>query len=217
MRDPQILVQSLVEGDPARVVRFRRLRRKAVLLSVAVEAMLLAALLLAPLATPGTLRGRLDWTPMPPYGGAPHVSAPPASTHGDSTPRHHLLRLYIFQPPSIPPRVDRSGDKGRESTDATPGQGVGDDPRDGLIQVPFDSDPKMRIPGPTPPPPIQQRPRTVRLSEGVQSALLSYRIVPAYPIIARQTHTEGEVKLHAIIATDGTIRSLEVESGHPLD
>ena len=56
----------------------------------------------------------------------------------------------------------------------------------------------------------------MKKSEGVQSALLTNRIIPVYPPWAIQTRTQGEVKLHAIIATDGTIKSLEVESGNPL-
>ena len=72
----------------------------------------------------------------------------------------------------------------------------------------------------TPQPPPQKvvapRPRTIKVSEGVEAALLSHRVVPRYPILALQTRTEGEVKLHAIISIEGAIRSLEVESGHPL-
>jgi protein TonB len=34
--------------------------------------------------------------------------------------------------------------------------------------------------------------------------------------LAAQTHTQGEVMLHAVIGRDGTIASLQVVRGHPL-
>ena len=43
--------------------------------------------------------------------------------------------------------------------------------------------------------------------------MLIYRVQPAYPPFALQIHREGRVELHAIIATDGTIQSLQVISG----
>jgi protein TonB len=46
--------------------------------------------------------------------------------------------------------------------------------------------------------------------------MLVRRIEPVYPHIAIQLHREGRVELHAIIATDGSIQSLEVVSGDPL-
>jgi protein TonB len=41
-------------------------------------------------------------------------------------------------------------------------------------------------------------------------------VEPVYPKIANITGIRGEVKLHAIIARDGSIQSLNVTSGHPL-
>jgi len=46
--------------------------------------------------------------------------------------------------------------------------------------------------------------------------MLIHRVEPAYPVIPRQLHRGGRVELHAIIATDGSIQSLEVVSGDPL-
>jgi protein TonB len=50
----------------------------------------------------------------------------------------------------------------------------------------------------------------------LESAMLIHRVEPAYPSLARQTHREGHVELHAIISTDGTIQSLQVVSGDAL-
>ena len=216
MRDPEILAQCLVEGDPARVGRSRRLRRKALLLSIGVEAMFLAALLLAPLATPSTLPRRLDWTPAPPYRGVTRLESSPAAAHPITPVRHWDHAAIIFQPiyiPTIAPdaTVPDEGEIDVSSNAGTGPIGPGSGPG-----VPFGADPEPFTPPPAPPQVPRQRPVTVRVSEGAQSALLEHRVVPVYPPLAVQTRTQGEVKLHAIIATDGTIKSLEVESGNPL-
>jgi protein TonB len=46
--------------------------------------------------------------------------------------------------------------------------------------------------------------------------MLTHRVDPLYPALAKQIRREGRVELHAIIATDGTVQSLEVLSGDPL-
>ena len=46
--------------------------------------------------------------------------------------------------------------------------------------------------------------------------MLIHRVEPVFPPLARQIHKGGHVELRAIIATDGTIQSLQVVSGDPL-
>jgi len=56
-----------------------------------------------------------------------------------------------------------------------------------------------------------------RISIGhIEPAMLTRRVEPVYPALPRQLHREGRVELRAIIATDGTIQSLEVVSGDPM-
>jgi len=50
----------------------------------------------------------------------------------------------------------------------------------------------------------------------VTAAKVINRVNPLYPPLARQTRISGTVRLHAIIAKDGTVQQLEVMSGHPL-
>ena len=45
---------------------------------------------------------------------------------------------------------------------------------------------------------------------------LLYRVQPDYPSLARLTHTQGAVVLHAVISRQGTIENLQVVSGPPL-
>jgi protein TonB len=49
----------------------------------------------------------------------------------------------------------------------------------------------------------------------IDPALLIHRIEPIFPTLARQTGREGRVELHALIGTDGTVRSLQVLEGDP--
>ncbi len=46
--------------------------------------------------------------------------------------------------------------------------------------------------------------------------MLIRRVEPVYPPLPKQIHKEGRVELHAIIATDGTIQSLEIVGGDPM-
>ena len=45
--------------------------------------------------------------------------------------------------------------------------------------------------------------------------MLIHRVEPVYPRLAIQVGRSGRVELRAIIATDGTIQSLQVISGDP--
>ena len=66
---------------------------------------------------------------------------------------------------------------------------------------------------PAPPKPVQSR---IKVGGNVTAARIVNRTAPVYPPLARQTRISGTVRLHAIIAKDGTVQQLEVLSGHPL-
>src|ERR1700720_4509139 len=78
MSDLGSLSECLVDNDPAVRVRARRLRSKALVLSAALEALILATLLVWPLISPGALTAHYIVTPAPPYsgGGAAHHEQP---------------------------------------------------------------------------------------------------------------------------------------------
>ncbi len=50
----------------------------------------------------------------------------------------------------------------------------------------------------------------------IDPALLTERVEPTYPTLAKQTRRSGRVELHAIISEDGRIESLEMVSGDVL-
>lgn len=58
--------------------------------------------------------------------------------------------------------------------------------------------------------------KRIRVSGKVAAAQIVNKVQPVYPQLARQTKISGTVRLHAIIAKDGTVQQLEVLSGHPL-
>ncbi len=66
---------------------------------------------------------------------------------------------------------------------------------------------------PAPPKPTASR---IKVGGNVTAARLQNKVSPVYPALARQTRISGTVRLHAIIAKDGTVQQLEVLSGHPL-
>jgi len=56
----------------------------------------------------------------------------------------------------------------------------------------------------------------MRVSSGVEDALLIRKILPTYPAIGVAAHVEGTVVLEAPISKSGTIENLRVASGPPV-
>ena len=56
----------------------------------------------------------------------------------------------------------------------------------------------------------------VRVSQGVSQGLLTHKVDPQYPPLAKQAHIQGTVVLHAVIGKDGQVQGLQVVSGHPM-
>jgi protein TonB len=65
------------------------------------------------------------------------------------------------------------------------------------------------------PPPPKALAR-IRQGGNVQQAKLINMVRPVYPPLAKQARISGTVRLHAIIAKDGSVIQLEVVGGHPL-
>jgi protein TonB len=56
----------------------------------------------------------------------------------------------------------------------------------------------------------------MRVSSGVEDALLIRKTMPVYPPIGQAAHVEGTVVLEATISKSGTIENLRVASGPPI-
>ena len=208
------LCGCLIEGDAGQRSRERRLRRRALAISIVLQSAVLAALILLPLFGKPQRIAYAYATPVPPY--SPYRNA----THNSGEPRPHpngpRNPCRFCTPTNIPPNiVKRDSVSSGEKTDDPPFEGMVPgvpEGSEGLIAV---SDSRRKV---TPPDGGQRRTEQPRLLHftHLDPALLIHRVEPVYPPLAKQTHREGRVELRAIIGTDGTVRSLEIVAGDPL-
>jgi periplasmic protein TonB len=201
----------LLEADPVLEQRARRIKRHAILVSIVLQILIVAALLLIPLLgkSENIARRVLVYPSVPYSAGRPHPVAQ------QRLPRQAPIDHRFYQPNQIPtvivtrdPNRSQNADAAIDDSDIARYGGDGNGPG-----VPFAGSTSA------PPPPEPARPKPVErrhTSELVQTALLTHRVEPSYPPLARQLRHEGRVELHAIIAVDGSIQSLEVLSGDPL-
>jgi periplasmic protein TonB len=192
-----------VGGDAEQRKRERRVKRRALALSITLQAMVLAAVILLPLFGKTERIALAYAVPIPPY--SPYAAQPQRSTA--ARPQAPQNPCHFCAPRRIPPTITTHTDPVGDGPVPFPGELPGLVPgNSNLIPV---VDPRS---GPIPPPPPNERARIVRVTH-LDPAMLMRRIEPAYPTLARQTRREGRVELHAIIGTDGTIQSLQVVSG----
>ena len=215
MRNSDLLSECLVDSDAEATRRARQRRRKSLTISLAVESVLLAALLVAPILMPGTMSARYAIVPIPPYGGNPSLGASHPNRHPNGHPAIPEA-TFVFRPGIERPHP--AADSGA-SNDGPPDIGVGAGNCEGCLpggpNVPGSSETGPSIPRPPEPkPPVTTKP--IFVSQGAQEAMLIRRVEPLYPMIARQIHLSGTVELRAIIAKDGSVINLEVVSGNPI-
>ena len=206
MDGPAIRCVRRARGNSCR----RHLRRRALLLSIVIETAVLAAHILLPLFGKTEHLALVIPTPMPPYSPYAGSSRDPAVEHPHRQPR---TPCHFCVPPNIPRHiVTHDTSPSDEANDAPQGLGLSiPGAPGGLIPIP-----DARTPAP--PPPAEHRvarPSVVRMTQ-LDPAMLISRVEPIYPALAKQIHKEGRVELHARIATDGSVRSLEVVGGDPM-
>jgi periplasmic protein TonB len=219
MREREDFSQCLVDGDKQSFSRSRWMRREALLISVILEAALVAAMFLLPLITQGLPPQQFIITPAPPYhGGSSSAPAGPragshhqpietsAATYNvmslhDANIQNHAPSVSPEDAPSIGPGFGPGGSLGS-------GLGGGENITGG-----------MDLGGRAisePPKPAIEKPRPRPMSEGVMEAALLNKVQPRYPPAARWMHIAGTVRLQAIIGKDGRVRDVQVLTGHPL-
>jgi protein TonB len=185
------------------------------LVSVILEAALVAAMFLLPLITQGLPPQQFLTTPAPPYhGGSSWAPAGPrAAPHHQPTEtsataynvmslhnahiQSHASSVSSDDAPSIAPGFGPGGSLGS-------GTSGGEDITGGIVARPIPELPK----------PKPEKPRP--MSEGVMEAALLNKVQPQYPRAARLMNIAGTVRLQAIIGKDGRVRDVQVLSGHPL-
>jgi periplasmic protein TonB len=207
----------MLENDTESRQRARRLRQKALLASVILEAALLGAMLLWPLITPGVLPGQYIVTPAPPYrGGAGSTEKTALRAHSPTSTTSESKFCFFCTKPATPAPSHPYNDASASSRDSAPGIGDGgiDGPPGPGAWIPGAETGGNSIEIKKPDPPQHKSP--THRSEGVMAAALIYKVQPQYPALARNIHLAGTVYLRAIIATDGTVSQLEVISGSPI-
>jgi periplasmic protein TonB len=207
------LRDCLVEGDSTKERGERRNKRRALLISIILQILVLTGLVVIPLLSKGeNIANRAVYVPAVPY-------SPGNTRNSGKTPPHQQRRTVsssprFFEPSSIPPTISTRDDHPSSVDDRTSSDDVGIPGAPEGKAIPG-APPAIgtRIETPPPPPPPQQR---LRLSEAVIAARLIRRVQPVYPTLAIQIRREGRVELHAIISSDGSIESLEVVTGDPV-
>lgn len=194
--------------------------------SLTMQTAFAAGLVLVSIWTVDALPGREPTTPLPPLPAAPRaveiVAAETSITrHPGSNvptlPTHRVFREPARIPQGINMTPDSAGSlpapvEAAYSYTGVPGSLFGEDVRGHLFR-------HTTVPPPPPPPPMRrvaEQPKVVRLGGNVLASKLVRRIAPQYPTLARNMRVSGTVKLHAVIARDGTVKDLRALSGHPL-
>jgi protein TonB len=203
------LGNCLVEGDTQSEKRARRIKQRAVAVSIILQSIVLVALVLFPLLSKGERISLKYATPIPPY--APiGVHHPAPSNPGPRTP----APCRFCQPPSVPTTISM-----HVPNPSSISNGPDGDPIPGALPTPG-IDGGYSPPTSRPVPPLEERVPVIKerrtMSEMQQMAQLITRVEPRYPQLAIQIQREGRVELHALISTEGRIESLEVVSGDPL-
>ncbi len=180
------------------------------LVSMAFQVVFLAILLLIPLiyteALPKALLATLLVAPPPP----PPPPPPPAKVEIIRKPQVHLMDAgKLVAPKVIPKDIKIIKEEAEPDMGGMSGGVVG-----GVTGGSMGGTIGGVVGSVAPPPPRQQS--RIRVGGNVTAARVLNRVNPVYPPLARQTRISGTVRLHAIIAKDGTVQQLEVMSGHPL-
>ena len=181
-----------------------------IVVSMVFQSLFLAILLLIPLiyteALPKAMLATLLVAPPPP----PPPPPPPAQVTVIKRPQVHLMDAgKLVAPKVIPKDIKIIKEEAEPDMGGMSGGVVG-----GVSGGSMGGTIGGVIGSVAPPPPKQQS--RIRVGGNVTAARVLNRVNPVYPPLARQTRISGTVRLHAIIAKDGTVQQLEVMSGHPL-
>lgn len=179
--------------------------------------------LLYPDAMPRALLAGVLQAPTPPPG------PPPPRLNAVQVVQTEIIREFrggsLLIPTEIPKTIAMIDDQDLPSVEAVSGFGVaggtGIPGGDGVINSIARSAANF-VPPPPPAAVADKAAATtkpverIKVGGRVQEALILRRVLPVYPVLAKQARIQGTVRLIGIIATDGTIQQLQVIQGHPL-
>lgn len=207
------LRSCLMEGNADEEMGARKARRRALIASIIVQILVLATLVMYPMLSHGERLTASYITPTVPYSYSPG----PVHAIGDTVPQGRTLPacticVSVDTRPTIlsTHHGNQTGGNDGPTGSEIPGMSVGPF----IPGAPIITGSRR---GPEPPRQVATPTEKVRISLGhIESAMLTHRVEPVYPALPLHMQREGRVELHAIIATDGSIQSLEVVSGDPL-
>jgi len=213
---PALFADVLLEVDSAEGER----RKWSALSSVVLQCLLLGVALIVPLIFTEALPKQQLLTflvaPPPPPPPPPAAAMQPArimhQVESDlldgrlRTPSRIPTRVQMIREEEAPPQLNLGGVIGGV-VGGVPGGQLG-----GVIGGIINTNSNLGvIPKLTP-----VIPKRVRVSQGVVAGMVIHKVEPDYPLLARQARIQGDVVLSAVISKEGTIETLQVESGHPL-
>lgn len=207
--------QSLVESGGG---RGRTRKPMTILVSFGLQALVLAILVIIPLiyyqVLPSTAMSAFLTAPPPP---------PPAPPPPKAMPKvqvHKIVSQFKNNQLQAPHQIPKKIEMVKESAVPPPSNGVvggvegGVGGSGGVLGGVLGGIPSAAPP--PPPPPKAATPSIIHVGGQVQAANCVRCPPPQYPPLARQARIQGTVRLHAIIAKDGSIKNLQVISGHPM-
>ena len=201
----------LVEGDPEQRRRERKIRRRALAVSIILQIFVVAALVLLPLLGKSE-RITYEQKILPPYAPVRAMHSKTGNTQPPGGNKKICIVCFDLRTPLTPVKP---GETVNETLNDQDGDYVPGAPPGPGVPGGLNLDSSNRLPDPPGKGPRPEPTKRLKLTS-LEPAMLTRRVEPVYPILAKQTGREGRVELRAIIATDGTIQSLEVASGDPL-
>jgi protein TonB len=200
------LGSCLIDGDTEQKSRERKTKRRALTISIALQSLAIVAIVVTPLlAKPEKLP--FNWfTPVPQYRPAP--VKPVGQVQQQMLRTHGVCITCIHDVAPTPITHDNASLTPTPIGDTI---SIGSSYPDGFIPlIGTPSGPKEPVD------PDKNKKRRIVVGGDVQGALLTHRVDPQYPPLARQLRHSGLVHISAIISIEGNIESLQVLDGDPL-
>ena len=190
--------EVLLESAPA----LRRRNHWPMATAFTLELIVASVLVLLPLITTGIVQLKTSVTlPTPPR--FTHIVSNEVITHSGGSSTVPMPRQVVAFTNSNHRVIDPNPrNYSQDNTDPQPNVRIGPSGRDITELLPPGQPIVVEPPPPT---------RRIRISHS-DEAMLVKKVIPEYPMIAKIAGIQGDVKLHAIIARDGTIQSLSVVS-----
>jgi periplasmic protein TonB len=177
----------------------------AVAMSALVQSVIVGVMILIPLIyTEALPKGMLNTFLVAPA--PPPPPPPPAAPVKIVRPRIVQPQTMVA-PTVIPKKVEMIKDEAPDVGAGAGGFGVAGGTGDALGGGILNS---------APPPPPKAAPTRIKVGGQVQAANILRQVLPVYPAIAKTAHVSGTVRLHAVIAKDGSIQELQYVSGPAL-